>query len=241
MQLLLAADLHYHLRQLDWLVGVADQFDVVVLAGDHLDITGGAELESQSVVVLRYLERLAERTAVIASSGNHDLTARNEHGEKFAGWLAGGRDVGAVVDWGSVDRDGARITVCPWWDGPETRADVDRWLRAQAVGRPDSWVWVYHPPPSGSPTARGTKREYGDDDLRAWIEELRPDIVLSGHVHEAPFTSEGSWVDRVGPSWAFNAGRIRTGSIPNHVILDLTARTAFWYGSGETADLSLDQ
>jgi Icc-related predicted phosphoesterase len=245
VQLLLASDLHYQLRQLDWLVEQAARFDVVVLAGDHLDISGGVALESQSVVIVRYLQRLAERSNVIAASGNHDLTARNQHGEKEAAWLAEGRDVGAKVDWDTVDItgdvDGVRITVCPWWDGPATREDVITRLRADAQDRPAKWVWVYHPPPSGSPTAQSAKREYGDDDLRAWIDELQPDIVLTGHVHDAPFVQNGSWRDHTGSTWTFNAGRTSMGAIPNHVILDFDARTASWYGGGESDAISLDQ
>jgi Icc-related predicted phosphoesterase len=239
--MLLTSDLHYNLRHLDWLVTQADQFDVVVVAGDHLDISSPVALESQSVVVLRYLARLAERTTVIASSGNHDLTARNSHGEKTASWLLEGRHVGALVDGDSVDIDGVRVTVCPWWDGPSTRDDVDAQLREQANDRAPFWVWVYHPPPSGSPTALGTRREYGDQELRSWISDLRPDLVLTGHVHEAPFVSGGSWFEHVGNTWTFNAGRLPMGPVPNHVALDLDSRLASWFGGGESAELALDQ
>ena len=239
--MLLTSDLHYNLRHLDWLVTQADQFDVVVVAGDHLDISSPVALESQSVVMLRYLARLAERTTVIASSGNHDLTARNSHGEKTASWLLEGRHVGALVDGDSVDIDGVRVTVCPWWDGPSTRDDVDAQLREQANDRAPFWVWVYHPPPSGSPTALGTRREYGDQELRSWISDLRPDLVLTGHVHEAPFVSGGSWFEHVGNTWTFNAGRLPMGPVPNHVALDLDSRLASWFGGGESAELALDQ
>jgi Icc-related predicted phosphoesterase len=239
--MLLTSDLHYNLRHLDWLVSVADQFDVLVVAGDHLDISSSVALESQSVVMLRYLSRLAERTTVVASSGNHDLTARNAHGEKTAAWLLEGRHVGALVDGDSFDHDGVRVTVCPWWDGPLSRDDVEAQLRAQAGDRPACWIWVYHPPPTGSPTALGKRREYGDQDLRTWIDDLRPDVVLTGHVHEAPFIDGGSWFEHIGGTWTFNAGRVGVGGVPNHVALDLDGRVASWYGGGDSAELALDQ
>jgi Icc-related predicted phosphoesterase len=239
VQLLLTSDLHYNLRHLDWLVSVAEQYDIVVLAGDHLNISSPVALESQAVVVLRYLARLAERTTVVASSGNHDLTSRGAHGEKVAAWLLEGREVGALVDGDSIDRGEVRLTVCPWWDGPITRQDVDAQLRAQAVDRPRWWLWAYHPPPSGSPTALGRKREYGDDDLRAWIGELHPDVVLSGHVHEAPYVDGGSWFEQVGTTSIFNAGRLVAGHVPNHVALDLGAGVASWYGGGESGEVAL--
>jgi Icc-related predicted phosphoesterase len=229
------------LRHFDWLISVADRFDVVVVAGDHLDSSSSVALDSQSVVVLRYLARIAERTTVIASSGNHDLTTRNAHGEKVAAWLLGGHDVGALVDGDSFDRDHVRITVCPWWDGPATREDVHAQLREQALDRPSCWVWVYHPPPSESATALGQRREYGDRDLRTWIDDLQPDLVLTGHVHEAPFVSGGSWYDVVNATWTFNAGRLHVGPVPNHVALDLGRRLASWYGGGESAELDLAQ
>jgi Icc-related predicted phosphoesterase len=241
VRVLLASDLHYNLRHFDWLLGEADEFDVTVLAGDHLDILSPVALNSQWVVVLQYLQRMADRTTVVASSGNHDLTARNAHGEKAAAWLLDGRRVGALVDWDSLDVDSVRITVCPWWDGPLTRDDVDAQLRDQARDRPAQWVWVYHPPPSGSTTAKGTHRDYGDDELRSWIVEHQPEVVLSGHVHEAPFTNGGSWAERIGTTWTFNPGRLAMGPVPNHVVLDLGLGTASWYGGGETAEITLGQ
>ena len=40
MKCLLVSDLHYSLKQFDWVTDVAPSFDVVVIAGDHLDISG---------------------------------------------------------------------------------------------------------------------------------------------------------------------------------------------------------
>jgi len=45
MRLLAVADIHYSLPQFDWVLEIAADFDVVVLAGDHLELasmwTGG--------------------------------------------------------------------------------------------------------------------------------------------------------------------------------------------------------
>ena len=56
MRILLVSDLHYTLPQFDWVVSVAPAYDLVVLAGDSLDISSAVPLDVQSVVVLRYLE-----------------------------------------------------------------------------------------------------------------------------------------------------------------------------------------
>ena len=49
------SDLHYCLPQLDWVVQVAPKFDLVVLAGDCLDVSSAVPLDVQAVVVRRYL------------------------------------------------------------------------------------------------------------------------------------------------------------------------------------------
>jgi predicted phosphodiesterase len=77
MRILLVSDLHYGLASFDWVLDNAPNFDVVVLAGDHLDVSSLVPLESQIVVVRTYLRKMAELTTVIACSGNHDLTATN--------------------------------------------------------------------------------------------------------------------------------------------------------------------
>ncbi len=38
MRILVVSDLHYTLRQLDWVASVAADHDLLVVAGDHLDI-----------------------------------------------------------------------------------------------------------------------------------------------------------------------------------------------------------
>ena len=61
VRILLVSDLHYTLPQLDWVVAAAPSFDLVVLAGDQLDISSTVSLDAQSVVILRYLASAAGR------------------------------------------------------------------------------------------------------------------------------------------------------------------------------------
>ena len=96
MRILLVADLHYTLPQLDWLVGAASDFDLVVMAGDHLDISSTVSLESQTVVIARYIGLLRAVGPVAVSSGNHDLTGPDSNGEQCAGWIDRVRASGVV-------------------------------------------------------------------------------------------------------------------------------------------------
>jgi Icc-related predicted phosphoesterase len=238
MRILVASDLHYSLKQLDWVVGVAGQYDLVVLAGDHLDIRSYVEPDAQIAVVLEYLTRIAAKTTVAACSGNHDLNAENDLDERTAIWLQSARDAGVYVDGTSMVTDDVRVTVCPWWDGPRTRERFADMLaeEAEAFGE-RVWVWVYHAPPDRSATSWTGRRYYGDTDLNAWIERFHPDLVLCGHVHESPFADEGSWSDRIGATLVVNPGR-EPGPVPAHAIVDTEARSIRWMSTVAAADVS---
>lgn len=227
MRILLVSDLHYSLPQLDWVVRVAPSFDLVVLAGDQLDIGSTVPLDVQSVVILRYLSLLQAAGRVAVCSGNHDLTGPDARGEQSALWLAEARAAGVPSDGDSVVVGDTLVTICPWWDGPLGRQALDARLAAEASRRPARWIWVYHWPPLGSPTCWTGRRDYGDADLAAWIGRHQPDIVLTGHVHESPFKAAGAWADRIGRTWVFNAGR-QMGPVPAHIAIDLQAGSAAW-------------
>ena len=238
MRILLVSDLHYSLPQLDWVVGAAPSFDLVVLAGDHLDLSSPLGLDAQTVVILRYLSLLKNLTQVAVSSGNHDLTGPDAHGEQAALWMAEARAAGVPCDGDSLLIGDTLITICPWWDGPLGRAQIEVQLAADAARRPARWIWVYHWPPLGSPTCWTGRRHYGDEDWVGWIDQFQPDLVLTGHVHDPPFKTDGSWADRIGDTWVFNPGR-QIGPVPTHIEIDLAGGTAMWSSMLGSEDLSL--
>jgi len=240
MKLLLISDLHYTLKQYDWIARVADKFDVVVIAGDHLDIASSVALDAQVVVILNYLRRLQGRSKLLVSSGNHDLTGRNAAGEKIAHWMRRVRNLNIPCDGDSVSIDDTLVSICPWWDGPETRKVVAAQLARDADKRLKKWVWIYHAPPSESPTSWTGKRHYGDSELRGWIGQYQPDMVLTGHIHQSPFTADGCWIDRIGTTWVLNPGR-QIGPIPTHIICDTDANRAMWFSLAGNEEISLDR
>jgi Icc-related predicted phosphoesterase len=237
MRLLVLGDLHYRLPHFDWLLGAAADGDAVAHVGGHRDGGSPVPHEVQTVVVTDYLDRLAEQTRVFASSGNHDLDGPGEHGEQVAAWLrrvAGG----AHVVGGAVDVGDTRFTVCPWWDGPVTREEVAAQLRAAATDRPARWIWLYHAPPAGTPLCHDGQRDFPDEEVADWIQELGPDLVFCGHVHQAPWADGGSWHARMGETWVFNAGK-QIGKVPAHITVDTDAGTADWFGVFGSETLAL--
>ena len=227
VRILLVSDLHYSLPQFDWLVRVAPSYDLVVVAGDLLDISSAVAIDAQVIVMLKYLRLLHDTGRVAVSSGNHDLTGPDAHGEQAALWLREARAAGIASDGDALFIDDTLITICPWWDGPAGRAALEAQLAADAQRRPARWIWVYHWPPLGSPTCWTGRRHYGDSELGAWIEQFRPDLVLCGHVHQPPFKPDGAWADRIGGTWVFNAGH-QIGPVPAHIEIDCAQGTAAW-------------
>ncbi|MGQ0631917.1 MAG: metallophosphoesterase family protein [Sporichthyaceae bacterium] len=226
MKLLLVSDLHYTLRHYDWVLERAPHYDAVVLAGDQLSVAAPVAIEAQIAAVRATVRKLATLTKVFMCSGNHDLNALNAAGEKTADWLDALDDAGVVSDGSSAVVGDTLITVLPWWDGPIARVDSEAHLDATDRAVAQRWIWVYHSPPTSMLSWTGS-RHYGDPTVAEWITRWSPDAVLCGHIHQAPFAPDGSWVDRIDGTWVFNPGK-QTGPVPTSVEIDLSAGAARW-------------
>ncbi len=227
MRMLFVADLHYTLRQYDWLTANAGDYDLVIIGGDLLDLGSALDFDVQIVVVEKYLHRIRQNTRLLVSSGNHDGDSRNAADESFAGWLRLSKAEGLFVDGDSVVIRDTRLTACPWWDGPVSRAGLENLLEREASQNASRWFWIHHAPPDRAQVSWAGKKFIGDPFLREWIGRFGPDLVLSGHIHNAPFLSEGSWIDRVGKTWVFNPGR-QIGQFPAYIRIDLETMIAEW-------------
>src|ERR1700694_1565757 len=98
MRCLVVADLHYSLPQFDWLLAAAPEFDLVIFAGDALDIGSAGGFRAQILGVEKCLSLLSARTRVILCSGNHDLDERSVEGEKISRWVGEVRELGIACD-----------------------------------------------------------------------------------------------------------------------------------------------
>ena len=240
MKILVTADIHYTLKQYDWLTRIAPSFDLVILAGDLLDVFSPVDPRVQIAVVQRYLSRLSGETRLIVCSGNHDLDARGENGERTARWIAKNvRAMGIPADGDAVDIDGTLFSICQWWDGPLAKDAIGVQLARDANAEKKRWIWIYHCPPVGSRISHEA-REFGERELAAWIDQYQPDLVFCGHVHNAPFEPDGSWVDRRGKTLVFNAGR-QIGDVPTHIMLNIDDAAALWFSLAGAETAALDR
>ena len=218
------SDLHYTLKQLDWVASVAADYDLVVIAGDLLDIASIVEPDAQIAVSLEYLARLAAKTTRRRVLGQSRPQRRaTSYGERAAPWLERGDRIGSLRRRRrALETDALLVTVCPWWDGPRS---CERSTASSRPTRPRRRPTLDLGVPraaDGSPTSWTGKRHYGDEDSSAWIEHYQPDIVLCGHVHQSPFATDGGWIDRIGTDVVFNAGR-QTGPVPTRIEIDTDA------------------
>jgi hypothetical protein len=64
-------------------------------------------------------------------------------------------------------------------------------------------------------------------------------MVISGHVHQSPFIDDGSWFDRLGATWVFNAG-LQPGRPPVYIVLDIDDGRAFWLSAASEQCIDLN-
>lgn len=227
-RVLVVSDLHGYRPHLDWLRIHARDYDLVVVPGDFDDSSADVPPDARAAITSGFVSELAAATPVALCSGNHDLDGQSDAGERVSGWV---RSLGAnAYGDGEVVFCGEHaISLLPWWDGPigadAMRAQVADHAAARA-GR--SWIWVHHAPAAGSPTSWDGVCCRGDHLLAELVDEYAPSLVLTGHVHDAPFLDGGDWHDRRGNTLLLNAGRQLT-STPSHIELDLEAGVATWH------------
>jgi Icc-related predicted phosphoesterase len=114
---------------------------------------------------------------------------------------------------------------------------VEELLAAAAAQRRGRWLWLYHAPPQGKLSWTG-KRHFGDALLPELIRRHAPTAVFCGHIHEAPFQAEGSWHERIGDTWLFNAGK-QAGEEPARIEIDFSAGTARWVTAAGVQECAL--
>lgn len=216
MRILHVADLHARWRWYDWLKLQAGRFDLVVVAGDLVDMLDDRTLGAQMREVSERIASFPGRVAIC--SGNHDafLEQSADPNLKQPEWIQHLRSYHVIVDGDSVEVDGIRIEIAGWNCTP-------------LLIEPTAIV-VAHNPPAGVATATTgyEPEDLGDPTLREKLltSQNAPWLVLSGHNHYprrwyASLPRSGT--DKI---WSVVTGCQFGFECPAHLIIDTETRRA---------------
>ena len=239
MRILVVSDLHYRLPHYDWLVGPRPTSTPSPSPATSPTSSARCRTTSRPSSSRNYLGLLAERTAVLRRLRQPRPRRPRAHGEQVAGWLR------------RLDHDGAarRRRVASTSATPGSRSAPGGTARSPARRSARSSPRRPSTGPragSGSTTRRRRARRCATTGgvssptttSRTGSRSTEPDVVLCGHIHQAPWAEGGSWHARLGDTWVFNAGK-QIGPVPPHITLDTEAGTADWFGVFESETLDL--
>ncbi len=92
------------------------------------------------------------------------------------------------------------------WEKPESEIYRDLIELDRSVN-PQNTVYVIHTPPAFCALdASFENRHFGSQGMRQWLEAGPKHIVLSGHIHEAPFINGGVWKETVNGTLCMQPG-----------------------------------
>lgn len=226
------------MRQMEWLTNASQDYDVVIIAGDLLDITAYLSPREQIESVKPMLQSIAQNCDCIVCSGNHDFIKQDDAQEHSSSWLKEIESFGITTDGHQLLKDRYLFSVCSWWNTASERDHIIQKLQQAERKHADHWLWIHHAPPKGSSTAWTRKGNAGDPNLMKLIGKYQPSLVFSGHIHEAPFYADGHWNDRLGETVSLNAGQ-EPGNRPTHIVIDTDEASATYISSQGIESITL--
>ncbi|MGA6970726.1 MAG: metallophosphoesterase [Candidatus Binatus sp.] len=199
MKIISFGDVHMATRNLARMGDVMRDCDLVILSGDLTNFGGVDDARK----VLADVRRVCP--AVLAVPGNLDQREVIPFLEEDGIALHGkGRAVDGVGIFGC---GGSNIT--PFGTPTELSEDeIYATLRAgyDAVRDVRPLLMICHTPPFDTKCDRiMSGKPVGSTAARQFIEEVKPDVCISGHIHES------AAADRIGPTQIFNAGPFKGG------------------------------
>jgi hypothetical protein len=233
VRLLLTAELGKNPDWFSWLDEGAENYDLVVIAGDFLDVFRPEPFNVQIAQAEMFLRSLAQKTCVAISSGNHDTVdcvAPSPRGP-VPTWMAGLDSIDTLVSDGvtSVIREQLIVSSLSYI------STVDRkrsWLAQAAELRKKTdlpWLVIHH----HSPVLEGSANpeEFSAGKL---LKEFGPTLWIAGCFFDDAPARPFNWIQTVNKSVVLNISqasvdtKLREAAFPNHVDLDLAAGILQW-------------
>ena len=207
MRILHVADLHARWDWYDWLARQSSEFDLVVIAGDLVDMLDDRTLPEQTRRVSGWVRAFPGK--LLICSGNHDVFLEQSIDASVTSprWIQDLASDRVVVDGASVQCGPLRFEVVPWGGVPTLRVPTD--------------IVIAHCPPSGGKTAltHDDPVGFGDLELADVLTQAQhsPWLILGGHNH-AP----RRWYAQVPGTrcWSLVPGCRPDVDVPLHLIVD---------------------
>ncbi len=199
MKIVSFGDVHMATRNLDRMGEVMRDTDLVILSGDLTNFGGAADARN----VVDAARVACSRVLALAGNLDQPEVFRFLEDEKIS--LHG---KGLVIDGIAIfGCGGSNLT--PFHTPSElTEDEIDNALRQgyASVEGQRPLVMVCHTPPLETKCDRiiGGKA-VGSSAARRFIEEVQPDVCISGHIHES------AGVDKIGATTVLNAGPFKGG------------------------------
>jgi hypothetical protein len=240
MRLLLTAELGLNPRWFKWLDEEGKNYDMVVVAGDFINVFHSETLNTQILKAKAFLRSLARKTRVAISSGNHDTVDEIVAPPRgpVPSWIAALDSISALVSDGRtcLIRQQLLVTTLSYI----STADRKRcWLAEgaqlrQSTGLP--WLVIHHHPPTFSGTA-------GPEELSAGnlLKEFGPTLWLAGRFFHQAHPQGFTWMQTIEGSVVLNISQRGTAAetgeaaFPNHIILDMGKGVVRWNPWGSSA------
>src|SRR5271166_2466088 len=162
MKLLLTADLHLSGDWFRWLLENGRDYDLVCVAGDHLDLFSQTPKIAQAREAQYFFRRLAKVTRVALSSGNHDAVGSiipSARGPTYP-WLVELDEIRDLVSDGQTAIIGELVvSTIPYYCDPQAkRVWLDRGRKIRQE-RKLKWLVLHHEPPVLRKSASGEEKE----------------------------------------------------------------------------------
>ncbi len=206
MKILVVADIHGHSDRLERVLEGIDTggIDLVICPGDFTDMLSRASEFPQIDIAEFVLQKLlALGKPLLCIPGNHDpyeiLEVFDEYGVNLHRRAVKFQGID-IMGWGGAPTP--FNTIIEPSEG-ETREALD----SMAGGvKPGGFVLVVHGPPKNTRVDMIQEgRHVGSPAIRRFIEQRKPLLVLSAHIHEA------GGLDKIGDSHVFYPGPVFEG------------------------------
>ncbi len=200
MKLTVLSDIHGALDKLTAAEPLLAESDLTIVCGD---LTNHGNMDELQHVVLELKQSTRNLLAIPGNmDGESSIQLLNELGVNLHGKSVTMQHVRFIGSGGA--------TLTPFgtpFEIPESEI-VDLLNRQYDPEYSGRLAVICHNPPFGTKLDRiMLGRHVGGKLLRQWVDEIQPDIFLTGHIHEA------AGVDRIGKTLLLNPGPFRRGGI----------------------------